>query len=190
MLISPNDSILSPMPVSCARIVGAKRPRSLAGHTPVGMLDRAAIRLAPHPSSIPSLSVLTRGGGGSLPSSSGRHSRRVPTAWCLGYGGFARKQPVQDWSQDLAMTACGDGRAVGHSTFDKGRRAAASFSSLPWGLRLAHPLLLFVHRRPAPAPTSLPGPSGRLNTATIPRCWSPEPTPNGTNRRAGKLLEM
>lgn len=33
-------------------------------------------------------------------------------------------------------------RAVGHSTCDKGRRAAASFSCLPWGLR--YPPVAFV----------------------------------------------
>lgn len=137
-------------PISCARIVGAKCRRSLAGHTPVGMLDRAAIRLAPHPSSIPSLSVLTRGGGG-VAVIERQAFKAGADGVVFGIWGFCAQTTLQDWSQDLAMTACGDGRAVGHSTFDKGRRAAASFSSLPWGLRLAHPLLLLVHRRPTPA---------------------------------------
>lgn len=48
-------------PISCTRIVGAKRRRALAGQTPVGMLDRAAILLAPHPSFIVCVRPHSRG---------------------------------------------------------------------------------------------------------------------------------
>lgn len=173
-------------PISCTRIVGAKRRRALAGQTPVGMLDRAAILLAPHPSFIVCVRPHSRGRLAVV----GRQAFKAGADGAVfGIWGFCAQTARAGLESTTAFGDAPSGTA--HVT-----RVVVLPRLFPvcLGAYGTHPLLLLVHRRPGPwssaAPKSLPGPSGRLNTATIPRCWSPEPTPNGTNRRAGKLLEM